>query len=123
VADTEAAEPTRLDRWLWAARCYKTRSLAKAACDAGHVKVNDTAGDAGKRVKVGDRIEALTPTGRRILVVKALEVRRGPAAVAATLYDDLTPPAPPAPPEPQRERGEGRPTKKDARELRKLRGW
>lgn len=114
----------RLDRWLVAARAYKTRPLAQTACDAGHVKLNGASAAPAKAVRVGDTVEALTPGGRRVWVVRALEVRRGPAALARELYEDRTPPAEPDPePFVLRERGVGRPTKKQGRDTRRLKGW
>lgn len=117
----ESPATVRADQWLWAARCYKTRAIAKEACDAGHVKVNAAHAAPAKAVKVGDTVEAVTPAGRRILHVRALEIRRGSAEKAAALFEDLTPPAPPSQ-DAERPRGEGRPSKRDARLLRRLRG-
>lgn len=116
----------RIDKWLWAARCFKTRSLASAACGAGHVKLDGTSVKAAKSVRVGDRLEVRTPGGLRILEVAALGDRRGPASVARTLYIDHTPPPPPKETQVDlvtRDRGAGRPSKRDLRELRKLRGY
>ena len=116
----------RIDKWLWAARCFKTRSQASAACTAGHVKVDGESVKAAKVVKVGDFVEVRTPGGLRQLEVAGLGDRRGPASVARTLYIDHTPPPPPKEltmPMATRERGAGRPTKREARELKKLRGY
>ena len=118
----------RVDKWLWAARMFKTRSAASTACSAGHVKIGGESVKASKAVKPGDEIHVLTPGGPRELEVVALGDRRGPASVAQTLYVDHTPPPPPKDArEPdlggERERGAGRPTKKQLRELRKLREW
>ena len=116
----------RIDRWLVAARCFKTRALAQGACEGGHVKlvIDDTPRVVGpdRPVRPGNVVEVLTPGGKRILHVKELGVRRGTAEAARALYDDLTPPAPP-PPEPTatREAGAGRPTKRDRRLLDALR--
>ena len=116
----------RIDKWLWAARMFKTRSAASTACGAGHVKIGGESAKASKTVKPGDHVDVLTPGGARKLEIVALGDRRGPASVALTLYLDHTPPPPP--PEERindgsRERGAGRPTKRNLRELRKLRGW
>lgn len=122
----EQAQEVRIDKWLWAARMFKTRSLASTACNAGHVKVNGTSVKPAKTVRVGDQIDVLTPGGPRILEVAALSERRGPAKVAQTLYVDHTPPPPPKeeqPAVPTRERGTGRPSKKEQRLLKKLRGY
>jgi ribosome-associated heat shock protein Hsp15 len=120
-----AGETVRLDKWLWAARVFKTRSLAAAACDGGKVHVNEQAAKPAKSVRAGDLIEVTLPQGRRRIVkVAALDDRRGSAAVARALYDDLTPPEPPrirqARP-PYRPPGAGRPTKRDRRTLDRLR--
>lgn len=116
----------RIDKWLWAARAFKTRSLAAAACDGGKVDVNGEAAKPAKPLRGGERLEITIPNGRRILKVVALSERRGPASEAQKLYEDLTPPAPPrlrqAKP-PYREPGAGRPTKRERREIDRLRGW
>lgn len=121
----EPLSSVRIDKWLWAARMFKTRSTASTACTAGHVKIDGESVKSSKLVKPGDHIHVMTPSGLRQLEVVALGDRRGPAAVAQTLYIDHTPPPPPKEElafEPVRERGAGRPTKKDLRELRRLRG-
>jgi len=119
----------RLDKWLWAARCFKTRSKATSACSEGCVTLNGATGKASAKVKVGDRVEVVIPGGRfRILEVKALLDKRGPAEVAEQLFDDHSPP--PAPrhdplhdPSVEIERGRGRPTKRDRRRYNDLFGW
>ncbi|MCB9745484.1 MAG: RNA-binding S4 domain-containing protein [Alphaproteobacteria bacterium] len=117
-------QSTRIDKWLWAARCFKTRSQASAACVAGHVTVNEEPAKASKTVSVGDRVVARTPGGQRILEVVAIAEKRGPASVAATLFVDHTPPEPPRPryelAGEQRERGAGRPTKRERRRMDRL---
>jgi ribosome-associated heat shock protein Hsp15 len=122
----ESAQSIRVDKWLWAARVFKTRSLAATACDGGKVDVNDQAVKPAKALRPGDLIRVTLPHGRRrVLKVSALDDRRGPPAVARTLYEDLTPPEPPrarwAPP-PMRLPGAGRPTKRERRQLDHLRG-
>lgn len=115
-----------MDKWLWAARMFKTRSLASAACGAGHVKLNGDSAKASKALRVGDALEVLTPGGERILDVVALAERRGPAKEAQLLYVDNTPPPPPKDesiPAVMRERGAGRPSKRDRRRIRILRGY
>jgi len=116
------AEPTvRLDKWVWAARCFKTRTQATTACGAGQVAVNGEKTRASHAVRPGDTVEVHLSAGSRVLKVVALAERRGSAAEAAALFVDLTPPAPPreAPPV-LRERGLGRPTKRDRRRLGRL---
>lgn len=122
----EAPTSVRIDKWLWAARMFKTRSAASSACTAGHVKIDGESVKASKSVKPGARVDVLTPGGPRELEVVALGERRGPASVARTLYVDHTPPPLPKEergPVPTREKGSGRPKKKELRELRKLRGY
>jgi ribosome-associated heat shock protein Hsp15 len=123
----EAGDPIRVDKWLWAARVFKTRTLAADACDGGKVDVNDQSVKPAKHVRPGDQIKVTLAQGRRrILNVVALSDRRGSATVARTLYEDLTPPEPPrvrlAPP-PYRPPGAGRPTKRERRTIDRLRGW
>jgi ribosome-associated heat shock protein Hsp15 len=118
-----ALSEVRIDKWLWAARCFKTRGIAAEACDAGHVKLNGNSVKPAKSVRVGDRVEARTPGGLRVLEVVAIADRRGPAERARALYVDHSPPPPPR--EPQlvtRERGTGRPSKRERRRIDRLRG-
>jgi ribosome-associated heat shock protein Hsp15 len=116
----------RVDKWLWAARFFKTRSLAAHACSGGKVDVNQEAAKPAKAVRAGDLVEVTLPGGRRVARVVALSDRRGPPAMARGLYEDLTPPAPPrlrqARP-PYRPAGAGRPTKRERRDLDRLRGF
>jgi ribosome-associated heat shock protein Hsp15 len=84
----EAPEPVRIDKWLWAARLAKTRPLAAEAVKGGHVELNGRRVPPGKRVAVGDRIELTLGGIPRSVVVRALAERRGPASVAATLYEE-----------------------------------
>ena len=117
----------RVDKWLWAARVFKTRSLASTACDGGKVDVNDEAAKPARKVRAGDLIRVSLPRGhRRILKVAAIGERRGSAEAAKALFEDLTPPEPPRPrqaPPPRREPGSGRPTKRERREIDRLRGY
>jgi ribosome-associated heat shock protein Hsp15 len=118
-------DSVRIDAWVWAARLAKTRSQATAACRAGHVKLNGTAAKAAQPVRVGDEVRVRLHGFDRVYRVTGLGTRRGSAADAARYFDDLTPPSPareerPAPI--QRDRGAGRPTKRERRELDRLRG-
>lgn len=116
-------DQTRVDKWLWAARMFKTRSMAKQACDAGHVQIDGTTVKASKSVKPGDSVNVLTPGGPRVLEVVGILDKRGPASVAQTLYIDHTPePEPYASPLDDRGRGMGRPTKRDRRKLGQVKG-
>jgi ribosome-associated heat shock protein Hsp15 len=116
-------ESVRADKWLWAARMFKTRSLASAACAAGKVEINQQTAKPARLVHPGDRIRVTLDDGKHTLVVLQLSDRRGPAAAARALYEDLTPPAPRlrlAPPV-YRAAGAGRPTKRERRLLDRLR--
>ena len=62
----------RVDKWLWATRKFKTRTLAGKTCDTGHVKINGNVAKASSKVKVGDEVKTLTPGGAKILKVLAL---------------------------------------------------
>ena len=124
---TNPSDSVRLDKWLWAARVFKTRSLAAHACDGGKVDVNALAAKPAKPLRTGDVVRVTLPQGRqRMLKVAGLDDRRGSPTVARALFEDLTPPEPPrtrlAPP-PRRLPGAGRPTKRERREIDRLRGW
>jgi ribosome-associated heat shock protein Hsp15 len=114
----------RLDKWLWAARFFKSRTLAAAACDGGKVDVNEQAARPSRAVRSGDLVRVTLPRGKRIVRVAALSDRRGPGAQAALLYEDLTPPPPPREtrvlPPVIRPRGLGRPTKRERRLIDRL---
>ena len=117
------ADKTRVDVWLWAVRIYKTRSAATSAERGGHVRVNRTAAKASTPVKVGDRVEAFA--GReRILEVVTLIEKRVSAAAAAKCFVDHSPPPPPVNrmrPLRLRPPGSGRPTKRDRRQIDRMR--
>jgi ribosome-associated heat shock protein Hsp15 len=83
-----SSDPVRIDKWLWAARLAKTRPLAAEAVKGGHVELNGRRVAPGKRVAVGDGIELTIGGIPRSVVVRALAERRGPASVAATLYEE-----------------------------------
>lgn len=118
------SERVRLDRWLLAARLYKTRAISQDHCNRGQVKLNGDPADAGKMVKVGDTIDAIRAERRVVWRIVALDVKRGSADHAHTLYEDLTPPEPVRPaPVAERDRGLGRPTKREAREIRRFTGF
>lgn len=110
----------RLDKWLWYARFLKTRSLAAKLCASGALRCSGTVvTKAHHAVKPGDVLTF--PQGRhiRVIRIRALGSRRGPAPEAQALYEDLSPPAP----ETALPHGGGeRPTKRDRRALERLRG-
>lgn len=114
-----------MDKWLWAVRACKTRSLATDACQAGHVEVNHIDAKPATKVKVGDEV-TIRQAGRTrtFEVVRVIDKRVG-APVAAACYLDHSPP----PPDPEfvapaavRDRGAGRPTKRDRRATDRYRG-
>ncbi len=122
----------RLDKWLWYARFFKSRSLATRFCASGKLRVN---GHGVRKAHQGIRTgDVLTfPKGRDIRVVRVVDlgVRRGPATEAQTLYDDLEPPEKGGGREhderrpsaaARRERGSGRPTKRERRDTDRLKG-
>ena len=123
-------EKVRLDKWLWAARFYKTRSLAAAEIEKGRVLVNDQPAKAAREVKVGDRVVVRRGFVTTEVVVRGLSNVRGPAPVARELYGE-TPESIRAreeaaekrrlAPEPAQFIEEGRPTKRDRRLLERLR--
>jgi ribosome-associated heat shock protein Hsp15 len=121
---------TRIDKWLWAARFFKTRSLATAAVSGGKVEVNGEGAKPSKNVKPGDRIRLRLGPIEHHLTVKAIGERRGSAAIAQSLYEESAESianrekisaqrrfaAAPAYEE------KGRPSKKDRREMNRWKG-
>lgn len=117
--------PVRIDAWLWAVRQFKTRSAATAACRAGHVRVNGERAKAAQPVRPGDEVRVRVEGFDRMLVVRQTLVKRVSATLAAAALEDRTPPPPPRealPLLPVRDRGAGRPTKRERRDLDRLRG-
>jgi ribosome-associated heat shock protein Hsp15 len=115
----------RLDKWLWGARFYKTRTAATDACRAGHVKLNRMAAKPATSVKPGDYVEAQVGPRLRVVEVTGLIEKRAGAATAAACYVDHS--APPPTKEEiasfnfTRQRGAGRPTKRERRQLDRAR--
>jgi ribosome-associated heat shock protein Hsp15 len=118
-------ELARVDRWLWAVRIVSTRAAATALCRGGHVKVNGSAAKASTTVRPTDRVVARVGDRERILeVVKAIDKRVG-APLAAECLVDHSPPPPPRAEQSDvlvREPSAGRPTKRDRRQIDRLRG-
>lgn len=113
--ENDPAPTLRIDKWLWWARFFKTRSLA-AKVASGGVRVNGERVDKPKTaIKPGDTLTFAQNRSIRVVKVLALGHRRGPAAEAAALYEDLAPPEPPKP------RVGPRPTKKDRRDMGQVR--
>jgi ribosome-associated heat shock protein Hsp15 len=119
----------RMDKWLWAARFFKTRTLARRACDIGRIECNGQRAKAAREVRAGDLLQVKNEGGDFEVEVLALSEMRGPAAVAQTLYRET---------EASRELRlklaeerramphfealrEGRPSKRDRREIDRLR--
>jgi ribosome-associated heat shock protein Hsp15 len=119
----------RLDKWLWAARFFKTRALATDEIDKGRVRVNEQPAKPSRELKPGDTVELRQGVVQRTVVVRALSAVRGPAPVAQALYEE-TPASIAAreaaaerrrlAPEPASAIAQGRPTKKDRRQIA---GW
>src|SRR5688572_18915794 len=92
---TGSLTTVRIDRWLTAARLYKSRNQAQEACEGGHVRVNDLSAKPSHAVKVGDTIRCQAPRGLTIVVVSKLADKRLSAPLARELYEDHSPPPPP----------------------------
>jgi ribosome-associated heat shock protein Hsp15 len=129
---SNAPETVRLDKWLWAARFFKTRSLATEEISRGRVLVNGQDAKPSRDVRAGDRIELRQGPDLRSIVVKGLSAVRGPAPVAQALYDE-TPESVARreeaarrrreAPEPSLSIDQGRPTKRDRRQLAEWNRW
>ncbi len=120
----------RIDKWLWAARFFKTRAIATRACDLGRIQSNGQAAKPSREVRAGDLLQVKNESGDFQIEVLAISETRGPAAVALTLYRET---------DASRElrlklaeerramprfeaSGEGRPSKRNRRDLNRLRG-
>lgn len=84
----ESSEEFRLDKWLWAARFFKTRALAATAIDGGKIEVNGDRAKRSRRLAVGDMVRIRLGPYEHTVQVKALSNRRGPASVATQLYQE-----------------------------------
>ncbi|MBC7213715.1 MAG: RNA-binding S4 domain-containing protein [Burkholderiaceae bacterium] len=122
----------RLDKWLWCARFYKTRSLAAEEVHKGRVSVNGQPAKPAREVRPGDTVLLRQGPVVREVLVRALSNQRGPAAVAQQLFEEtaqsLVARAQAAEqrrlaPEPAASLSEGRPTKRQRRDLEQLRSW
>ncbi|MFC6637660.1 RNA-binding S4 domain-containing protein [Sulfitobacter sp. JBTF-M27] len=118
---TETAEKLRVDKWLWHARFFKTRSLAASRVKTGAVRINGTVTHKpSSNVSPGDVLTFAQGYHIRVIQIDALGERRGPAPEAQALYTDLSPPKPKSESKEAsnpRFDGKGRPTKKDRRTL------
>ena len=122
---TTVLSTARVDSWVWAVRLVKTRSLATASARAGQVRVNGEKVKAAHSVRVGDEVRIRDAGVDRIVIVQRLLLKRVSATVAVECYLDNTPaplPREEVPFTPIRDRGAGRPTKRERRDIEKLRG-
>jgi ribosome-associated heat shock protein Hsp15 len=127
--EASGLRPLRLDKWLWAARFFKTRSLAHEAIELGRVRLGGERIKPAHLTRVGDALEILVGDTRLEIVVFALSAQRGPAPVARALYQEtLASAARREQAQLMRRHGQepaqaikGRPTKKQGRDLRRLR--
>ncbi len=115
------ATTVRVDAWLWAVRAYKTRSASTTACRAGHVRVNGEKAKAAQPVRIGDELRVRIAGFDRILVVRQLLTKRVGAPLAALAAEDRTPVREPVAQVAVRDRGAGRPTKRERRDIDRLR--
>lgn len=119
------APSARVDSWTWAVRLFRTRTLASAACRAGHVRVNGDRAKPATPVRIGDEVRVRGDGPERIVVVTRVVVKRVGASVAAECLVDHTPAPPPRTEIPVagvRDRGAGRPTKRERRKIDEMRG-
>jgi ribosome-associated heat shock protein Hsp15 len=119
-----AVDETRVDRWLWSVRIFKSRSEATDACGGGHVRVNGRAAKPAATVRLGDRVTARAHGRERVLEVVQVIDRRVGAPIAAECLIDHSPPPPPREerdPFFARDPASGRPTKRDRRQMDRLR--
>ena len=122
-----AEEKVRIDKWLWAVRIFKTRSLAAEECNKGHVSIGDVHVKPSRELKGGDVVKVRVPPIERHYLVKQLTIKRMSAQLAVDFVEDVTPPetlallnAVKAYGFEYRPRGLGRPTKKDRRMIDRL---
>lgn len=125
-------ESMRLDKWLWCARFYKTRSLAVEEIGKGRVTVNGQAAKAARELRAGDTVDLRQGPTHRTVRVRALSGMRGPAPVAQLLYEETVESIAAREnaaeerrlaPEPAASLHEGRPTKRDRRSIDQARDW
>jgi ribosome-associated heat shock protein Hsp15 len=121
----EDAGTVRVDVWIWSVRLTKTRSMAASACRAGHVRVNGERVKPAHPLRQGDQVRMRHAGRERVVKVSRVIRKRVGAPVAVECYADHSPPPPPreaVAPAGRRDRGAGRPTKRDRREMERLRG-
>lgn len=118
----------RIDKWLWAARFFKTRSLATDAVSGGKIKLNGAPTKPAREVKIGDRLDVFNGETRWTVEIHALSEKRGPASEARQLYEETADSVAAREAEQMRRKFEhepaaeihGRPTKRDRRQLGRL---
>lgn len=125
-------DSVRLDKWLWAARLYKTRTLAAQDVALGRVEVNSAPVKAARELRIGDRVSLQQAGFRRDLVILKLSAQRGGAVIARTLYEETAESLAARErllqqrrlaPEPALSVEQGRPTKRDRRALAQWQRW
>ena len=130
ATETSTAGRVRIDKWLWAARFFKTRSLAAEAVAAGKIEVNDERVKPAKLIQLGDSVSVRLGPYVHIVHVRGISERRGPASVAATLYEETAESAAARAKLAEQLRmapaafvyeEKGRPTKRDRREIDRFR--
>ncbi|MBI9115102.1 RNA-binding S4 domain-containing protein [Sanguibacter suaedae] len=125
-AQQQGPSRARVDSWTWAVRLFRTRSAAAAACRAGHVRVNGERAKPSTPVSPGDEVHVRGTGAERVVDVTTVITKRVGAPVAVGCYTDRSPAPPPRVAAPalvaQRDRGAGRPTKRERREIDRLRG-
>lgn len=122
---SETAATVRVDSWIWSVRLTKSRSMAADACRGGHVKVNNESVKPSHQLRVGDEVRVRQDQRERVVIVSRLITKRVGPPVAAECYVDNSPPPPPRELFVRvavRDRGAGRPTKRDRRDMDRLRG-
>ena len=115
----------RIDKWLWAARFFKTRSLATDAVSGGKIRLNEQPTKPSREVKIGDRLDVFNGDTRWLIIVRTLSEKRGPAGEARLLYEETADSIAAREAEQARRKLEhepsadihGRPTKRDRRQL------
>lgn len=121
----------RVDKWLWAARFFKSRSLAARACELGRVDCSGQPAKPAREIRVGDRLRVKNDSGEFVIDILAISDMRGPASVAQTLYRE-TEASKEARARAIEERKampafelvhEGKPSKRDRRKMQRLRGF
>ncbi|MFF5368689.1 RNA-binding S4 domain-containing protein [Streptomyces sp. NPDC013187] len=125
AAGPQAGTTVRVDSWIWSVRLVKSRSMGATACRGGHVRVNGERVKPAHAVRVGDEVRLRHDGRERVVIVTRLIRKRVGAPVATQCYIDNSPPPPPreaVAPAGIRDRGAGRPTKRDRREMERLRG-